>query len=153
MNEIDKEIALFKNQLSAIKLAAGFKKEIVEKLQVFFLDLKQGYTFTAKKERIALPERFFYIDLVFYNRISRSFILVNFRNGELNEQDLEKMQLAIDYYNNEKRLETDNKTIGITIGKEDDDMSIEYILDENFAKKDSIVLPNEEQLKQLFGGN
>ncbi|MFT6938410.1 MAG: putative nuclease of restriction endonuclease-like (RecB) superfamily, partial [Saprospiraceae bacterium] len=91
MNEIDKEIALFKNQLSAIKLAAGFKKEIVEKLQVFFLDLKQGYTFTAKKERITLPERFFYIDLVFYNRISRSFILVNFRNGELNEQDLEKM--------------------------------------------------------------
>jgi hypothetical protein len=153
MNEIDNEMALFKKELGLIKLAANSKKAIVEKLQSFFLDLEQGYGFTAKKERITLPGKFFFIDLVFYNRILKSFVLVNYRNGKLNEEDLEKMQLAIDYYNNEKRLETDNKTIGITIGKEDDDMSIEYILDENFAKKDSIVLPNEEQLKQLFGGN
>ena len=153
MNETDNEIELFKKQLNLIRLAADSKKATVEKLQSFFLNLEQEYGLAAKKERITLPEKFFYIDLIFYNRISKSFVLVNFRNGILNEDDLEKMQLAIDYYDNEKRLETDHKTIGITIGKEEDNMTVEYILDENFDKKDAIVLPNEEQLKQLFSKN
>ena len=150
--KIDNELALFKEQLELVNISS--KKEFIDKLQWFFLDLKQGFAFVAKYQRVNLPNRFFYVDLVFYNRILKNFVLVNFRHGNLKIQDVEKMNLAIDYYSNNERLEDDNQTVGIVIGKLKTDIVVKYRLPENneqiFASQYSTVLPNKEQLKQLL---
>lgn len=150
--EIDNELALFKEQLELVSISS--KKVIVDKLQWFLLDLKQGFVFVGKHERVNLSDKFFYVDLVFYNRNLKSFVLINFRHGNLKEQDVEKMNLTIDYYNNNQRLEDDNQTVGIVIGKLKNDIAIEYILPKgetgNSDIIDETVLPNKEKLKALL---
>ncbi|MFK7948847.1 MAG: PDDEXK nuclease domain-containing protein [Saprospiraceae bacterium] len=145
------EVALFKQQLELVRISS--KKEFIDKLENFFLGLNQGFGFVAKNKRVNLLTKYFYVDLVFYNRLLKCFVLVNYRKGNLDQQDVEKMNLIIDYYNNQ-RLPDDNQTVGIVIGKLKNDIVVEYILPkdetENLVVIDETVLPNKEKLKALL---
>ena len=89
--------------------------EIINKLEHFLLELGHGFTFVARQKRITFDDKHFRIDLVFYNRILKCFVLIDLKIGELKHQDLGQMQMYVNYYDREMRLEEENKTIGIVL--------------------------------------
>lgn len=130
------------------------EQEIINKLEHFLLELGHGFTFVARQERITFDDKHFRIDLVFYNRILRCFVLIDLKIGELNHQDLGQMQMYVNYYDREMRLEDENKTIEIVLCQNKSEAVVKYTLPENneqiFASKYKTVLPSVEVLKQLI---
>jgi predicted nuclease of restriction endonuclease-like (RecB) superfamily len=128
--------------------------EIINKLEHFLLELGHGFTFVARQKRITFDDKHFRIDLVFYNRILKCFVLIDLKIGELKHQDLGQMQMYVNYYDREMRLEEENKTIGIVLCQNKSDLVIEYTLPENneqiFASKYKTVLPSKEDLIKLI---
>lgn len=138
------------NQYSESQL----EEEIINKLEHFLLELGHGFTFVARQERITFDDKHFRIDLVFYNRILRCFVLIDLKIGELKHQDLGQMQMYVNYYDREMRLEDENKTIGIVLCQNKSEAVVKYTLPENneqiFASKYKTVLPSVEALKELL---
>lgn len=130
------------------------EEEIISKLEHFLLELGHGFTFVARQERITFDDKHFRIDLVFYNRILRCFVLIDLKIGELKHQDLGQMQMYVNYYDREMRLEDENKTIGIVLCQTKSEAVVKYTLPENneqiFASKYKTVLPSVEALKELL---
>ena len=127
---------------------------IIDKLEHFLLELGTGFTFVARQKRISFDDKHFRIDLVFYNRILKCFVLVDLKIGELKHQDIGQMQMYVNYYDREIRLEKENKTIGIVLCQNKSESVVEYTLPENneqvFASKYKTVLPSKEELKLLI---
>ena len=130
------------------------EEEIINKLEHFLLELGHGFTFVARQNRITFDDKHFRIDLVFYNRILKCFVLIDLKIGELKHQDLGQMQMYVNYYDREMRLEDENKTIGIVLCQNKSDLVVEYTLPENneqiFTSKYKTVLPSREDLIQLI---
>ncbi|KRD09944.1 hypothetical protein ASE21_09475 [Flavobacterium sp. Root901] len=138
------------NQYSESQL----EEEIINKLEHFLLELGQGFTFVGRQQRITFDDKHFRIDLVFYNRILKCFVLIDLKIGELKHQDLGQMQMYVNYYDREMRLEDENKTIGIVLCQTKSEAVVRYTLPENneqiFASKYKTVLPSELDLKRLI---
>ena len=132
------------------------EQEIINKLEHFLLELGEGFAFVARQKRITFDDKHFYIDLVFYNRVLRSFVLIDLKIGELKHQDLGQMQMYVNYYDREMRLEGENKTIGIVLCQSKSDLLVEYTLPDNneqiFASKYKTILPSKEDFKRLIEG-
>ncbi|MHA7864165.1 PDDEXK nuclease domain-containing protein [Flagellimonas marinaquae] len=130
------------------------EQELIDKLEHFLLELGNGFTFVARQKRISFDDKHFRIDLVFYNRILKCFVLIDLKIGEIKHQDLGQMQMYVNYYDREVRLDDENKTIGIVLCKDKTESVVEYTLPENneqiFASKYQTVLPSKEQLKLLM---
>ena len=118
------------------------------------MELGNGFTFVARQKRISFEEKHFRVDLVFYNRILRCFVLIDLKIGEIKHQDLGQMQMYVNYYDREVRSIDENKTIGIVLCNDKSKSVVEYTLPENneqiFASKYQTVLPTKEELKQLI---
>lgn len=127
---------------------------IIDKLEHFLLELGNGFTFVARQKRISFEEKHFYIDLVFYNRILKSFVLIDLKIGELKHQDIGQMQMYVNYYDREIRLDDENKTIGMILCKDKTESIVKYTLPENneqiFASKYKTILPSKTELKKLI---
>ena len=127
---------------------------IINKLEDFLLELGKGFTFVARQQRISFDDKHFYCDLVFYNRILKSFVLIDLKIGELKHQDIGQMQMYVNYYDRNIRLPEENKTIGIILCRDKNEAVVEYTLPENskniFASKYQTVLPNKRQLQKLL---
>ncbi|MFD2285113.1 PDDEXK nuclease domain-containing protein [Pedobacter petrophilus] len=132
------------------------EQKLIDKLEHFLLELGTGFTFVARQNRISFDDKHFKIDLVFYNRILKCFVLIDLKIGELKHQDIGQMQMYVNYYDREVRLSDENKTIGIILCQDKSEAVVEYTLPENneqiFASKYSTVLPSKEKLKQLIEG-
>ena len=130
------------------------EEEIIDELEHFFLELGHGFTYIARQNQITFDDKHFRIDLVFYNRILKCFVLIDLKIGELKHQDLGQMQMYVNYYDREMRLEDENKTIGIVLCQNKSDLVVEYTLPENneqiFASKYKTILPSREDLIQLI---
>lgn len=130
------------------------EEEIINKLEHFLLELGHGFTFVGRQQRITFDDKYFRIDLVFYNRILKCFVLIDLKIGELKHQDLGQMQMYVNYYDREMRLEDENKTIGIVLCRNKSESVVKYTLPENneqiFASKYKTVLPSESDLKRLL---
>lgn len=128
--------------------------EIIDKLEAFLMELGHGFTFVARQKRISFDEKHFYIDLVFYNRILKCFVLIDLKIGELKHQDLGQMQMYLNYYDKEMRLEDENKNIGIILCQNKSNLLVEYSLpeenDQIFASKYKTVLPTVEEFKKII---
>ncbi|MEA1786858.1 PDDEXK nuclease domain-containing protein [Arenibacter sp. GZD96] len=133
---------------------SDLEQELIDKLEHFLLELGNGFTFVARQKRISFDDKHFRIDLVFYNRILKCFVLIDLKIGEIKHQDLGQMQMYANYYDKEVRLEDENKTIGIVLCKDKNESVVEYTLPENneqiFASKYQTVLPSKEELKLLI---
>lgn len=133
---------------------SDLEQNLIDKLEHFLLELGKGFTFVSRQERITFDEKHFRIDLVFYNRILRCFVLIDLKIGELKHQDIGQMQMYVNYFDREKRLEDENKTIGIILCQDKSEALVEYTLPENnhqiFASKYMTVLPSKEELKKLL---
>ena len=130
------------------------EEEIINKLENFLLELGHGFTFVARQKRITFDDKHFRIDLVFYNRVLKCFVLIDLKIGELKHQDLGQMQMYVNYYDREKRLEDENKTIGIVLYQNKSDLVVEYTLPEInehiFASNYKTILPSKEEFKRLI---
>ncbi|WP_026452088.1 PDDEXK nuclease domain-containing protein [Aequorivita capsosiphonis] len=130
------------------------EQEIIDKLEHFLLELGNGFTFVARQKRISFDESHFRIDLVFYNRILKCFVLIDLKIGELKHQDLGQMQMYVNYYDREIKLEEENKTIGIVLCKDKSESVVKYTLPEKnehiFASKYKTVLPSKAELKLII---
>ncbi len=130
------------------------EQKLIDKLEHFLLELGTGFTFVSRQNRISFDDKHFYIDLVFYNRILKCFVLIDLKIGELKHQDIGQMQMYVNYYDRQVRLDDENKTIGIILCQNKSEAVVEFTLPENneqiFASKYKTVLPSKEDLKLLI---
>lgn len=127
---------------------------LIDQLQKFLLELGKGFTFVERQKRISFDEQHFKVDLVFYNRLLRCFVLVDLKIGQLKHQDIGQMQMYVNYFDRKVKLEEENKTIGILLCKDKNDSLVEMTLPENndqiYASKYMTTLPSKEELKKLL---
>jgi len=132
------------------------EQKLIDKLEQFLLELGKGFAFVGRQVRFTFEEDHFRVDLVFYNRLLRSFVLIDLKIGQLTHQDLGQMQMYVNYYDRFVKLPEENKTIGIILCKDKNDALVEITLPENneqiFASKYLTVLPSKEELKKLIEG-
>ena len=124
---------------------------IIDKLQKFLLELGKGYLFDSRQKRFSYDEENFYVDLVFYNRILRCFVLIDLKIDKLTHQDLGQMQMYVNYYDRYQKLPHENPTIGILLCKEKNDAVVRMTLPENsniFAAEYSLYLPDKKLLQK-----
>jgi len=130
------------------------EQAIIDKLQHFLKELGKGFMFVDRQERISFDERHFYIDLVFYNRLLRCFVLIDLKIGDLKHQDLGQMQMYVNYYDRFVKLPEENKTVGIVLCRDKSDTLVEITLPEDndqiFASRYKTVLPDKEELRKLL---
>ena len=131
--------------------------EIINNLEKFLLELGKGFTFVGRQVRFTFDEKHFRVDLVFYNRILKCFVLIDLKIGEVTHQDLGQMQMYVNYYDRYVRLPDENKSIGIIICREKNDTLVRLTLPEDnnqiFASKYMTVLPTKEEFKKVLDKN
>jgi len=127
---------------------------LIDKLEHFLLELGKGYTFVARQKRFSFDERHFYIDLVFYNRLLRCFVLIDLKIGDLKHQDIGQMQMYVNYYDRYVKLDDENKTVGIILCRDKIETLVEITLpmdnDQIFASRYQTVLPSKDDFKRLI---
>lgn len=127
---------------------------IINHLQKFLLELGTGFAYIGRQVRFTFNEEHFRVDLVFYNRLLRCFVLFDLKIGELKHQDIGQMQMYVNYYDRKVKLEDENPTIGVVLCKDKNNAVVEMTLPENntqiFASKYQTVLPSKEELKRLL---
>lgn len=130
---------------------------LIDKLEHFLLELGNGFTFVARQNRITFDEKHFKIDLVFYNRILKCFVLIDLKIGELKHQDIGQMQMYVNFYDREVKLNDENKTIGIILCQDKSEALVRYTLPEDneqiFASKYFTVLPSKEDFINILNSN
>jgi predicted nuclease of restriction endonuclease-like (RecB) superfamily len=128
------------------------EQRIIDNLKKFIMELGKGFMFVARQQRLTLDGDHFYIDLVFYNRILRCFVIIELKVGKLKHQDLGQLQMYVNYYDREIRKEDENLTIGILLCTDKKDTVVEYTLPENnkqiFASKYKSCLPDKKLLQK-----
>ena len=127
------------------------ENRILDNLQKFLLELGTGFTFVARQKRFTFDEEHFRVDLVFYNRLLKCFVLFDLKIGELKHQDLGQMQMYVNYYDRYEKTEDENPTIGILLCNEKKDALVELTLpkDSNiFAYKYQLYMPDKKILKE-----
>jgi len=130
---------------------------LIDKLEHFLLELGNGFTFVARQNRITFDEKHFKIDLVFYNRILKCFVLIDLKIGELRHQDIGQMQMYVNFYDREVKLNDENKTIGIILCQDKSEALVRYTLPEDneqiFASKYFTVLPSKEDFINILNSD
>ena len=128
------------------------EQALIDKLQEFLLELGKGFSFVARQKRITLNGDHFYIDLVFYNRFTKSFVLLDLKVGKLTHQDIGQMQMYLHYYQRTQKIEGENDPIGIILCTSKNDAVVEFTLSEDekniFASKYLLHLPTKQELKE-----
>lgn len=132
----------------------SWKTFLINNLQSFLLELGTGYTFVARQKRFTFNEEHFRVDLVFYNRMLRCFVLFDLKIGSLKHQDLGQMQMYVNYYDRYEKQEDENPTIGVLLCQDKDDSLVELTLPEDsniFASKYQLYLTDKKLLQDKLG--
>lgn len=128
-----------------------FEQKIIDHLEHFLLELGKGFTFVGRQQRFTFDEQHFYVDLVFYNRLLKCFVVVDLKIGKIKHQDLGQMQMYVNYYDRFVKTKEENPTIGILLSKDKNEALVEITLPENsniFASEYKLYLPSKEELKR-----
>ena len=130
------------------------EQKLIDKLEHFLLELGKGFTFVARQKRITIDEKHFKVDLVFYNRFLKSFVVIDLKIGELKHQDIGQMMMYVNYFDRYEKTEDENSTIGIILCKDKSKALVELTLPKDnsqiYASKYLTVLPNKEEFKKLL---
>ena len=130
------------------------ESRIIDNLQQFLLELGTGFAFIGRQVRFTFDEEHFIVDLVFYNRLLRCFVLFDLKIGELKHQDIGQMQMYVHYYDRKVKLPDENPTIGIVLCRDKNNAVVKMTLPEDntqiFANKYETILPSKEALRKLL---
>ena len=130
------------------------ESRIISNLQKFLLELGTGFTFVGRQVRFTFEEEHFRVDLVFFNRLLRCFVLFDLKIGELKHQDIGQMQRYVNYYDRKVKMPEENPTIGIILCKDKKQSIVEMTLPMNnnqiFASKYETILPSKTDLQRLL---
>ncbi len=124
---------------------------IIDHLEHFLLELGKGFLFEARQKRFTFDNNHFYVDLVFYNRLLRCYVIIDLKRDELTHQDLGQMQMYVNYFDRYVKTEEELPTVGILLCHRKNDALVELTLpkDSNiFASKYQLYLPSKEELKK-----
>lgn len=128
------------------------EQKIIDNLQQFILELGKGFAFVARQFRITLDNKHYRVDLVFYHRILRCFVLIDLKIKSVEHNDIGQMNLYLNYFETEQNAEGDNPPIGIILSKHKDDITVEYatrgISNKIFVSKYQLYLPDKKLLKK-----
>ena len=126
------------------------EQAIIDELQKFLLEMGKGFSFVARQMRISTETSHFFMDLVFYNYLLKCFVIIDLKTGNLTHQDIGQMDMYVRMFDDLKRGEDDNPTIGIILCDSKDETIVKYsVIQENpqlFASKYQRILPTEEEL-------
>jgi len=126
------------------------EERLILNLEKFLLELGKGFAFIGRQYKISLSNRHFYVDLVFYHRILKCFVLIDLKRGEIEHNDIGQMNMSLNYFTKEENIENDNPPIGIVLGAYKDHILVEYatesISNQLFVSKYQLFLPNKEEL-------
>jgi predicted nuclease of restriction endonuclease-like (RecB) superfamily len=124
---------------------------IIDKLEHFLLELGKGFLFEARQKRFTFEDEHFFVDLVFYNRLLRCYVIIDLKIGELKHQDLGQMQMYVNYFDRYVKLDEEQPTVGIILCKKKKDSLVEITLPQDaniHAAKYQTYLPDKEALKR-----
>ncbi len=131
---------------------SDLEQALIDRLQNFILELGKDLFFVARQKRITIDGDHFYIDLVFYHRILRCFLLIDLKVGRLTPQDIGQMQLYTGYYENEEMGEDENAPVGLILCTGKNESAVRYTLSQTvskiFASRYQLHLPTEEELAE-----
>ena len=122
---------------------------IIDRLQHFLLELGKGFLFEARQKRFTFDNSHFRVDLVFYNRLLRCYVLIDLKRGELTHQDLGQMQMYVNYFDRYVKTDDELPTIGIVLCGRKNDAVVELTLPEEaniYASKYQLYLPSKQEL-------
>ena len=134
--------------------AAYYEKDlesaIISHIADFLLEMGKGFSFDSRQKRILIEDDEYFIDLVFYNRLLKCFVLIELKTGKLTHQDLGQLQMYVNYYDRNIKLPEENKTIGILLCSSKNDTAVKMALPEDnttiLASEYQLYLPTSEQL-------
>ena len=125
---------------------------LINQLQDFLLELGKGFAFIGRQYRITLANRHHYIDLVFYHRILKCFVLIDLKKNEAGYEDVGQMNMYLGYMEAEQNTQGDNPPIGIILARGKDELQIKYAMSHTdsklFVQKYQLYLPNEEEMRR-----
>lgn len=124
---------------------------IIHQIEHFLLELGKGFLFEARQKRFTFDDEHFFVDLVFYNRLLRCYVLIDLKLGKLTHQDLGQMQMYVNYFDRHVKTDTEAATIGIVLCKKKHEALVEITLpkDANIhAREYQLYLPSKEELQQ-----
>jgi predicted nuclease of restriction endonuclease-like (RecB) superfamily len=127
------------------------EQALIDNLQKFLLELGKGFLYEARQKRFSFDEKSFYVDLVFYNRLLRCYVLIDLKVAELKHQDLGQMLMYVNYFDRYVRQEFEKPTIGILLCSRKNDNIVELTLPENsniYASQYSLYLPDKALLQR-----
>ena len=127
------------------------EEALINNLSQFLLELGKGFTYVGRQQRVNIGGRIYKVDLVFYHRILKCFVLIDLKKGEVQHEDIGQMNLYLNYYREEMNTEGDNEPIGIILGAYRDKLMVQYatqnISNQLFVSRYQLYLPNKEQLE------
>lgn len=128
------------------------EQKIIDNLQLFLLELGKGFAFIGRQYKISFRNKHFYIDLVFYHRILKCFVLIDLKTKAVKHTDIGQMNLYLNYFKTEESVEEDNEPIGIILSADKDEVLIEYatggISNKIFVSQYKLYLPDKKQLEK-----
>jgi predicted nuclease of restriction endonuclease-like (RecB) superfamily len=126
---------------------------IIDKIEQFLLELGKGFLFEARQKRFTFNDDHFFVDLVFYNRLLRCYVLIDLKIGKLTHENLGQMQMYVNYFDRFIKQESENQTVGIILCKKKHDALVEITLPKEaniHAKEYQLYLPDKELLKRML---
>ncbi len=130
----------------------GLEQKIIDNLKMFLLELGKGFAFVARQYRISLRNKHYSIDLVFYHRILKCFVLIDLKIRTVAHSDIGQMNLYLNYFKTEENVDGDNEPIGIILSAEKDEVLVEFatggISNKIFVSKYQLYLPDKKQLQK-----
>lgn len=124
---------------------------IINKLQMFLLELGKGFLFESRQKRFTFDEDNFYVDLVFYNRLLQCYVLIDLKTDKISHQDLGQMQMYVNYFDRFVKQDFEKPTIGILLCKTKNDSLVELTLPKEaniYAQEYALCLPDKKILKE-----
>jgi predicted nuclease of restriction endonuclease-like (RecB) superfamily len=136
-------------------LEGELEEKLISNLQQFLLELGKGFAFIGRQYRMNIGGKHFRIDLLFYHRILKCFVLIDLKRGEIDHQDIGQMNLYLNYFKKEEATEGDNEPVGIILAAYKNHILVEYatesITNKILLAKYQLYLPNNTQLENALG--
>ena len=133
-------------------LESELENRLIVQLEKFLLELGKGFAFIGQQYRITLNNTHFYVDLVFYHRILKCFVLIDLKTRAVRHEDIGQMNMYLNYFRAEENMEDDNEPIGIVLARDKDEILVEYatggISNQLFVSRYQLYLPDVEALKR-----